>query len=106
LKILTFNFSLTTSSIILNLEIHGTCSQARGFDFDASYGRDHAGSYIEVHHVKPLSVHEGEMDPASDLACLCTNCHRMAHRRKTSVTSVDELRDMIEQANGCVFAPG
>jgi predicted HNH restriction endonuclease len=55
---------------------------------------------FRIHHVKPLSEHEGEVDPASDLACLCANCHRMAHRRRTSVTSVDELRIRIEEANG------
>jgi len=82
------------------INIHGTRCQACGFDFDEVYGRDYAGSYIEVHYVKPLSEHEGEVDPASDLVCLCANCHRMAHRRKTSVTSVDELRAMIEEANG------
>jgi predicted HNH restriction endonuclease len=31
---------------------------------------------------------------------LCVNCHKMAHRKRTSVTSVDELRVMIEEANG------
>ena len=82
------------------IKLHGTRCQACGFDFDEFYGRDQAGSYIEVHHVKPLSEHEGEVDPASDLVCLCANCHRMAHRRRTSVNSIDELRIMIEEANG------
>jgi predicted HNH restriction endonuclease len=69
-------------------------------DFDEFYGRERAGSYVEVHHVKPLSEHEGEVDPASDLGCLWANCHGMAHRRKTSVTSVDELRALTEEASG------
>ena len=80
------------------IKLHGTRCQACGFDFDEFYGRDHAGSYIEVHHVKPLSEHEGEVDPASDLVCLCANCHRMAHRKRISATSVDELRAMIDEA--------
>jgi 5-methylcytosine-specific restriction enzyme A len=75
-------------------------AEACGLDFDEFYGHDHAGSYIEVHHVKPLSEHEGEVDPASNLVCLCANCHRMAHTKRTSVTSIDELRAMIEKANG------
>jgi hypothetical protein len=53
------------------IKLYGTRCQACGFDFDEFYGRDHAGSYIEVHHVKPLSEHEGEVDPASDLVCFC-----------------------------------
>ena len=83
----------------MTIKIHGTRCQTCGFDFDEFYGREHAGSYIETHHVKPLSEHEGEVDPASDLVCLCANCHRMAHRRMTSVTSVSELRAMIEEAS-------
>ncbi len=63
------------------IKIHGTRCQACGFDFEEFYGRAHAVSYIEVHHVKLLSEHEGEVDPASDLVCLCANCHRMAHRK-------------------------
>ena len=42
---------------------------------------------MEVHHVKPLAEHEAEVDPAIDLVCLCANCHTMAHRKRTSVTS-------------------
>jgi predicted restriction endonuclease len=84
----------------LAIKIHGTRCQACGFDFDEFYGRDQADSYIEVHHVRPLSEHEGKVDPTRDLVCLCVNCHKMAHRKRTSVTSVDELRVMIEEANG------
>lgn len=80
------------------IKIHGTVCQACGFDFDEVYGRDHAGSYIEIHHVRPLSEHEGEVDPRSDLVPLCANCHRMAHRRRTTVTSVYELKALIEEA--------
>jgi 5-methylcytosine-specific restriction protein A len=72
--------------------------QVCGFDFDEVYGRDYADSYIEIHHVKPLSEHEGEVDPATDLVPLCANCHRMAHRRRTTVTSIDELKALIEEA--------
>ena len=70
------------------------------FNFDKVYGSEHADSYIEIHHVKPLSEYEGEVDPATDLVPLCANCHRMAHRRRTSLTSIDELKAMIEEANG------
>jgi 5-methylcytosine-specific restriction enzyme A len=49
------------------IKIRGTVCQVCGFDFDKVYGRDYADSYIEVHHIRPLSEHEGEVDPATDL---------------------------------------
>src|SRR5215212_6626810 len=82
------------------IEIHDTVCEVCGFDFDKVYGFEHADSYIEIHHVKPLSEYEGEVDPATDLVPLCANCHRMAHRRKTSVTSIDKLKAMIEESKG------
>lgn len=39
--------------------------------------------YIEAHHQKPLSSIKGTkvaMDPVTDFAVLCANCHRMVHR--------------------------
>jgi 5-methylcytosine-specific restriction protein A len=84
----------------LTIKTHGTVCQACGFDFDQFYGRDYADSYIEIHHVRPLSEHEGEVDPATDLISLCANCHRMAHRRRSSVTSIDELKALIGKSNG------
>jgi hypothetical protein len=81
------------------IEIHGTTCAVCGFDFDEFYGRDYADGYIQIHHVKPLSEHEGAVDPATDLVPLCANCHAMAHRRRTTVTSIEELRALIEQAS-------
>ncbi|MES3046521.1 HNH endonuclease [Sphingomonas faeni] len=56
-----------------------------GFDFKAAYG-DLGEGYIEVHHTKPVhTLLAGTKTKLSDLALLCANCHRMAHRRKTPV---------------------
>ena len=38
------------------------------------------------------------MDPKTDLRPLCTNCHAMAHRRRDTVTSIEELKELIEKA--------
>jgi predicted HNH restriction endonuclease len=38
------------------------------------------------------------VDPETDLVPLCANCHVMAHRRRTTVTSIEELRALIEEA--------
>ena len=84
----------------LAIEKHGTNCKVCSFNFDEVYGRQYANSYIEIHHLKPLAKYEGEVDPATDLVPLCANCHRMAHRRRTAVTSIEELRAIIENANG------
>jgi len=76
------------------VEMHGTKCRVCGFDFDAAYGHVHAASYVEIHHLKPLSSNEGKVDPATDLVPLCANCHRMAHR-KGEVTPIDELKDLV-----------
>jgi hypothetical protein len=84
----------------LAIKIHGTVCQVCGFDFDEVYGRDYADSYIQIHHIKPLSEHEGAVDPATDLIPLCANCHAMAHKRRKSVTPIGELKELIEKAKG------
>lgn len=80
------------------IKIHGTTCAVCGFNFDEFYGRDYADGYIQIHHVKPLSEHEGAVDPATDLVPLCANCHAMTHRRRTTVTSIEELRALIQEA--------
>lgn len=49
--------------------------------------------------LKPLSSldEEVEIDPQNDLVCLCSNCHRMIHRRCDSILSVSELRMLINK---------
>jgi 5-methylcytosine-specific restriction protein A len=81
--------------------IHGTVCQACGFDFEKTYG-EIGKDYIEVHHTKPLCEVDGvvEINPATDLICICANCHRMIHRRKDTVLSLKELQGLI-LANKC-----
>ena len=62
-----------------------------GFDFEDVYGELGAG-YIEVHHKKPVSEGEHITDLNNDLAMLCSNCHRMIHRGKDHMITVEELR--------------
>ncbi len=60
-----------------------------GFDFRAAYG-DLGWGFCEVHHVHPLSRGVARRTSLGDLAVLCANCHRMAHRGwpKTTLTSL------------------
>lgn len=56
-----------------------------GFDFEVAYGELGAG-YIEVHHTKPVhTLTPGSKTKLTDLALLCANCHRMAHRKRAPV---------------------
>ncbi|MGH7987145.1 MAG: HNH endonuclease, partial [Candidatus Binataceae bacterium] len=58
-----------------------TC-KACGFDFAIKYGKL-GKNYIECHHTVPVSeLKRGQKTKISDIALLCSNCHRMVHRRK------------------------
>jgi superfamily II DNA or RNA helicase/predicted HNH restriction endonuclease len=67
--------------------------EACDFDFGKVYG-DRGQGFIECHHVRPL--HEiGECRTRiTDLALLCSNCHRMIHRKPPWPTPA-QLRDII-----------
>jgi 5-methylcytosine-specific restriction protein A len=61
------------------------------FNFELAYGALGAG-YIEVHHTKPVYMMKpGAKTKLSDLALLCSNCHRMAHRKRIPL-SLEDLR--------------
>jgi len=64
-----------------------------GFDFEATYGLL-GHDFIECHHLIALSDTGRRITRLSDLALLCSNCHRMAHRRRPW-PSIADLRDLI-----------
>ena len=65
------------------------------FDFMEEYGSRGDG-FIECHHTKFLSDYdESTKTNITDLVLLCSNCHRMIHRKKPWL-SVDELRELFE----------
>lgn len=81
------------------IETHGTTCMACSFNFDKTYP-DRGRDFIEVHHIKPVSElgQNTKIDPGSDLIVLCSNCHRMIHRRKDNILSLENLRNIIKQA--------
>lgn len=83
------------------IRIHGTKCMACGFDFESVYG-DRGKGFIEVHHIVPISTLAEDMvvDPEKDMIVLCANCHRMIHRRKDDILSLNELKRIIEQSGG------
>jgi 5-methylcytosine-specific restriction protein A len=63
------------------------------FDFSEFYGERGQG-YIECHHVEPLHVGGERARTVSDLALLCSNCHRMIHTRPPWPTPA-ELQELV-----------
>lgn len=73
--------------------------EACGFDFAERYG-EHGDGFIEVHHRNPVhSIVAGDKTTLADLAVLCANCHRMAHRSRAPL-SVDQIRNLLLGAAG------
>lgn len=67
-----------------------------GFDFLNRYGEVGAG-YIEAHHTKPVStLKEADIPTISDLALVCSNCHRMLHRGGSPM-AIDQLRQLYDE---------
>lgn len=67
--------------------------EACDLDFSERYGQRGAG-FIECHHIQPLhALKPGQKTKLSDLALLCSNCHRMVHVRPPWL-SLDELRQI------------
>jgi 5-methylcytosine-specific restriction enzyme A len=79
------------------LAAHGRLAcEVCGFDFEAAYGSAGSG-YIECHHLLPLHEAGRRRNRLSDLALLCANCHRVAHRVRPW-PSIAELRAVLAGA--------
>jgi predicted HNH restriction endonuclease len=79
------------------IRIHKLNCQVCGFNFQEKYG-DQGKNFIEVHHAKPLA--EGKFQPSitnpeTDLNVVCSNCHRMLHRKKGITLTIDELKQKL-----------
>lgn len=80
------------------IKLHGTVCVVCGFDFEKVYG-EIGREFIEVHHKKPLYEldEEVKVNPKEDLICVCSNCHRMLHRRRDEVLDVAELKKLVNR---------
>ena len=64
------------------------------FNFKESYGSRGEG-FIECHHKTPISeIKPGQKTTLKDLILLCSNCHRMVHRKKEWL-SLEELKGLV-----------
>lgn len=64
------------------------------FNFEEKYG-DIGKEFIECHHIKPLSENESKGTYLKDVITICSNCHRMIHRRRPAY-STEELKALLK----------
>ncbi|WP_254904634.1 HNH endonuclease [Clostridium tyrobutyricum] len=85
-------------SRIAAIKYHGTKCVICGFDFEKAYGERGKG-YIEIHHIRPLSYTGKEIyvNPKTDLVPVCANCHRMIHRRRDKILTIEEMQEIINK---------
>lgn len=79
------------------IALHGTSCMACKFNFGQFYG-EWGQDYIEVHHLIPLGGSgdkKRKTNPKTDLIVLCANCHRMVHRKKKILLTLEELKQKI-----------
>ncbi|WP_240522446.1 phage lytic cycle repressor MrpR family protein [Bacillus toyonensis] len=78
------------------IEIHGLSCKVCDFNFEEVYGK-YGKDFIEVHHIKPLSTLNKEMkiNPTKDLVPVCANCHRIIHRNKNQILSIEQVKQII-----------
>lgn len=68
--------------------------EACTFDFHQTYG-ELGFKYIECHHRTPLAEFSSKTKTTLvDLALVCSNCHRMLHRR-LDILSIEGLRQLL-----------
>lgn len=72
------------------------CCQICNFSFLDAYGQIGEG-FIEAHHIYPISELTAETKTKiEDLIFVCSNCHRMLHRKRPWLTGGD-LRNLINK---------
>jgi len=64
------------------------------FNFEIRYG-EIGVDYIEGHHIIPVSeLEEGAKTKIEDIVLVCSNCHKMLHRRRPWL-KVGELKELL-----------
>ena len=65
------------------------------FDFEETYG-EIGKDFIEGHHIIPVSeLNEGDKTKVEDIVLVCSNCHKMLHRKRPWLTPC-ELAQLIK----------
>lgn len=70
--------------------------QVCGFNFHDTYG-EIGSDFIEGHHTVPISELKGEViTKVKDVALVCSNCHRMLHRKRPW-SKMEDLKKLINE---------
>ncbi len=80
------------------IALHGKRCFACEMRMSERYG-EVAKDFIHVHHKRPLNLAGGPtlIDPQTDLAPLCPNCHAIVHLGK-EVRSINQVRQLLGKA--------
>lgn len=96
-RIYTTIYERNSKNRQLSLDHYGYDCQVCGFNFETKYG-EIGKSFLEVHHNVPLfSLNQKiTIDPIRDLTPVCPNCHRMIHRNKQNILTIDDLKQRLQ----------
>ena len=95
-EVTTTRYERSPINRTLCLATHGYSCKVCGFNFEARYG-EIGHEYIQVHHLTPVSL-MGDgfiVNPATDLAPVCPNCHAMLHKKNPPYT-IEELKNKLK----------
>jgi len=93
----TEKYERNSSNRKIAIQHHGYRCKACDFLFKEKYG-ERGDKFIEIHHIKPLYINNEKVlvDPKEDLVPVCSNCHKMIHRKRHDVLSIERLKEMID----------
>lgn len=72
------------------------------FDFFKTY-RQYGKDYIEIHHVEPIHLMDTKgvktmlSKALQKMVPLCSNCHRIIHRKKGKLLSIAEIKTIVDK---------
>lgn len=75
---------------------------ACGFDFSETYD-GHGQDYIEIHHLEPVHLMDVNgntqklLEALRKVVPLCSNCHRMVHKKRDKPLTIEKLKKIIEE---------
>jgi len=75
-------------------KLYGYTCNVCSFNFEEKYG-DIGKEFIECHHTKPLSENESQGTYLKDVITICSNCHKMIHKRRPAY-SAEELKLLLK----------
>ena len=66
------------------------------FNFEEKYGSELGQNFIEAHHLIPISeLKDDDQTKIEDLIMVCSNCHRMIHRKRPWIANKSELKSIL-----------